>query len=29
MPQGGGITLTQAEQDALKKWINDGAVAPK
>ncbi|HEX2671212.1 MAG TPA: hypothetical protein VHM25_10100 [Polyangiaceae bacterium] len=29
MPRGGGVTLTQAEQDALKKWINDGAVAPK
>ena len=29
MPRGGGVTLTQAQQDALKKWINDGAVAPK
>jgi len=29
MPRGGGVTLTQAEQDALKKWINDGAVAPQ
>ncbi len=29
MPRGAGVTLTQAEQDALKKWINDGAVAPK
>jgi len=30
MPKGGGgVTLTQAQQDALKKWINDGAVAPK
>jgi hypothetical protein len=29
MPQGGAVTLTQAQQDALKKWINDGAVAPQ
>jgi hypothetical protein len=29
MPQGGMVTLTQAQQDALKKWINDGAVAPQ
>jgi hypothetical protein len=29
MPQGGVVTLTQAQQDALKKWINDGAVAPQ
>ena len=29
MPRGGGVTLTPAQQDALKKWINDGAVAPK
>ena len=29
MPRGGGVTLTQAQQDALKKWINDGAVTPK
>jgi hypothetical protein len=29
MPRGGGVTLTQAQQDALKKWINDGAVAPQ
>ncbi|HKO47384.1 MAG TPA: hypothetical protein VJV79_06660 [Polyangiaceae bacterium] len=30
MPKGGnGVTLTQAEQDALKKWINDGAIAPQ
>jgi len=29
MPRGAGVTLTQAQQDALKKWINDGAVAPK
>ena len=29
MPQGGGITATQAQQDALKKWIQDGAVAPE
>ncbi|MEI9949062.1 MAG: hypothetical protein WDO74_08780 [Pseudomonadota bacterium] len=30
MPRGGGgVTLTQAQQDALKKWINDGAKAPQ
>jgi len=29
MPRGNGVTLTQAQQDALKKWINDGAVAPQ
>jgi hypothetical protein len=29
MPPGAGILLTQAQQDALKKWINDGAVAPQ
>jgi hypothetical protein len=29
MPRGGGVTLTQAQQDALKKWINDGAAAPQ
>jgi len=29
MPYGIGITLTQAEQDALRKWIQDGAVAPQ
>ncbi|HYQ15628.1 MAG TPA: hypothetical protein VEQ58_07720, partial [Polyangiaceae bacterium] len=29
MPFGGGITLTQAEQDALKQWITDGAKAPQ
>jgi len=29
MPLGGNVTLTQVQQDALKKWINDGAVAPK
>lgn len=30
MPQGGGgVTLTQAEQDALRKWIMDGAPAPQ
>ena len=30
MPQGAGkVTLTQAEQDALKTWINNGAPAPK
>jgi hypothetical protein len=29
MPQGVGVTLTQAEQDALKQWITDGATAPQ
>jgi len=29
MPQGGAVTLTQAEQDALRKWITDGAIAPQ
>jgi hypothetical protein len=29
MPFGGGVTLTQAEQDALKQWILDGAPAPQ
>jgi len=30
MPRGGGgVILTQAQQDALKKWINDGAKAPQ
>jgi len=29
MPFGGGVTLTQTEQDALKKWIADGAPAPQ
>jgi len=30
MPQGAGmVTLSQAEQDALRKWIMDGAPAPK
>jgi hypothetical protein len=29
MPQGVGVTLTQAEQDALKQWILDGAMAPQ
>jgi len=29
MPQGGAVTLTQAEQDALRKWIQDGATAPQ
>lgn len=29
MPYGVGVTLTQAEQDALRKWIADGAVAPQ
>jgi len=29
MPQGGTVTLTQAEQDALRKWIQDGATAPQ
>jgi len=29
MPQGGAVTLTQAQQDALRKWITDGAVAPQ
>ncbi|MEI9941935.1 MAG: hypothetical protein WDO69_32370 [Pseudomonadota bacterium] len=29
MPQGGGITVTQAQQDALKAWINAGAPAPQ
>jgi hypothetical protein len=29
MPFGGGVTLTQAEQDALKQWITEGAVAPQ
>ena len=29
MPQGGGITVTPAQQDALKKWIQGGAVAPQ
>ena len=30
MPQGGGgVTLTQAEQDALKAWITAGAPAPQ
>ncbi len=30
MPRGGGgVTLSQTEQDALKKWINDGAKAPQ
>jgi hypothetical protein len=29
MPQGGVVTLTQAEQDALKNWIMAGAPAPQ
>lgn len=29
MPFGGGVTLTQAEQDALRQWIMDGAPAPQ
>lgn len=29
MPQGGAVTLKQAEQDALKQWILDGAPAPQ
>jgi hypothetical protein len=30
MPQGSTtVTLTQAEQDALRKWIQDGATAPQ
>jgi hypothetical protein len=29
MPYGGGVTVTQAEQDALKQWIMDGAPAPQ
>ena len=29
MPQGAGITLTQAQQDDLKQWILDGAKAPQ
>ena len=29
MPMGGGVTLTTAELDALKTWINNGAPAPQ
>jgi len=29
MPRGGGVTLTSSQQDAIKKWINDGAAAPQ
>jgi hypothetical protein len=30
MPQGStSVTLTQTEQDALRKWIQDGAEAPQ
>ncbi len=29
MPYGGGVTVTSTQADAIKKWITDGAVAPK
>lgn len=29
MPQGGGVTLSSSEQEALRKWIADGAKAPQ